>query len=296
MTPSILDLAKARTVLLDGALGTELMRRGLPQGVAPETWNVDRPEVVQDVHRSYYAAGSDAVSTNSFGGSRIKLAGHGLAERTFELNKAAAEVAGAVRPAGKYVLGSIGPTGKFLEPQGDLTEADLEAAFAEQARGLAAGGVDAFILETHYDLREALCALRAVLAAAGGLPVIAAMTFNAMPRGFFTMMGDGLERSVRELETAGAHAVGANCTLDSAQMVGLARAMRRLTARPIVIQPNAGQATLGADGTVIYSQGLDAYLHSVPEILAAGVNLIGGCCGTNPETIRRIAGLVFRRA
>jgi 5-methyltetrahydrofolate--homocysteine methyltransferase len=295
MTPSILDLAKARTVLLDGALGTELMRRGLPQGAAPETWNVDRPEAVQDVHRGYYAAGSDAVSTNSFGGSRIKLAGYGLGDRTFELNKAAAEVARAVRPAGKYVLGSIGPTGKFLEPQGDLTEADLEAAFADQARGLAAGGVDAFILETHYDLREALCALRAVRAATR-LPVLAAMTFNATPRGFFTMMGDGLDRSVKELEAAGAHAVGANCTLDSAQMVGLARAMRPLTELPIIIQPNAGQATLGADGAVVYGQGPDAYLRSVPEILAAGVNLIGGCCGTDPETIRRIAGLVFRRA
>jgi 5-methyltetrahydrofolate--homocysteine methyltransferase len=295
MTPSILDLAKARTVLLDGALGTELMRRGLSQGVAPETWNVDRPKLVQEVHLSYYAAGSDAVSTNSFGGSRIKLAGHGLAERTFELNRAAAEVACAVRPAGKYVLGSIGPTGKFLEPQGDLSEADLEAAFVEQARGLAAGGVDAFILETHYDLREALCALRAAKAAAP-LPLLAAMTFNATPRGFFTMMGDGLERSVKELEAAGAAAVGANCTLDSAQMVGLARAMRRLTALPMIIQANAGQATLGEDGAVVYSQGPDAYHRYVPEILAAGANLIGGCCGTSPETIRRMAGLIFRRA
>jgi len=295
MTPGILELAKARTVLLDGALGTELMARGLPQGTAPETWNVDRPGLVQEVHRSYYAAGSDAVSTNSFGGSRIKLAGHGLADRTFELNKAAAEVACAVRPAGKYVLGSIGPTGKLLEPQSDLSEADLEASFAEQARGLAAGEADAFILETHYDLRETLCALRAARAAAP-LPVLAAMTFNATPRGFFTMMGDDVERSVKELEAAGASAVGANCSLDSAQMVGLARALRRLTALPVFVQANAGQATLGEDGRVVYSQGPDAYLRSVPEILAAGVNLIGGCCGTNPEIIRRMAGLISGRA
>ncbi|MDH4197670.1 MAG: homocysteine S-methyltransferase family protein [Candidatus Aminicenantes bacterium] len=295
MTPGILDLAKARTVLLDGALGTELILRGLPQGIAPETWNVDRPELVQEVHRSYYAAGADAVSTNSFGGSRIKLAGHGQADRTFELNKAAAELACAVRPAGKYVLGSIGPTGKFLEPQGDLSEADLGASFSEQARGLAAGGADAFILETHYDLREALCALRAAKAVAP-LPVLAAMTFNATPRGFFTMMGDDVERSVKALEAAGASAVGANCSLDSAQMVGLARALRRLSALPVIIQANAGQATLGEDGRVVYSQGPDAYLRSVPEILAAGVNLIGGCCGTNPEIIRRMAGLIFRRA
>lgn len=295
MTQTILDLAKTRTVLLDGALGTELIRLGLPQGIAPETWNVERPESVQEVHRSYYAAGSDAVSTNSFGGSRIKLAGHGQEDRTFELNKMAAELACAVRPAGKYVLGSIGPTGKFLEPQGDLAEADLEASFAEQARGLAAGGADALILETHYDLREALCALRAAKAAAR-LPVLAAMTFNATRRGYFTMMGDDAERSVKALEAAGAAAVGANCTLDSAQMVGLARALRRLTALPVIIQANAGQATLGVDGRVVYSQGPDAYLRSVPEILAAGANLIGGCCGTNPETIRLMAGLVFERA
>ena len=139
MKLSLLDLAKGRTVLLDGALGTELMARGLPQGASPESWNSDRPEAVRGVHRDYFAAGSDVVSTNSFGGSRIKLAGHGLEGRTAELNLAAARLARAAAPPDGYVAGSIGPTGKFLKPQGEFTEDEFESVFAEQASALAEG-------------------------------------------------------------------------------------------------------------------------------------------------------------
>ncbi len=292
MNAPILDLARRRVVLLDGALGTELMRRGLPQGVPPELWNVERPDIVRAVHRDYFAAGSDAVSTSSFGGSRLKLAAHGLGERCAELNRAAAANALAVRPEGKFVAGSMGPTGRFLEPQGDLTPAGLEAAFAEQARGLAEGGVDFFIVETQYDLREALSALRAARAAAADRPVFVTMTFNATSRGYFTMMGDPVGRALEELEKAGADAVGANCQLDSAQMVGLAKVMAGLTSLPLVVQANSGQPAMGADGRVTFGQTVDDYLRHVPDILAAGVRFLGGCCGTTPETVRKIADLL----
>ena len=138
----ILDLAKTRTILLDGGMGTELMKRGLTQGQIPELWNVEHPEAVQSVHRDYFEAGADAVSTNSFGASRLKLEGLGLAERCRELNRAAAANAAAVRPAGRFVAGSVGPTGKFLKPQGEYTEGQIEESFAEQAAGLAEGGAD----------------------------------------------------------------------------------------------------------------------------------------------------------
>ncbi len=294
MSPSLLDLVKERPVLLDGAMGTELMARGLPQGACPESWNVERPDVVRAVHRAYFEAGSDVVSTNSFGGSRIKLAGHGLAERTAELNAAAARLAKSVAPQGKYVAGGLGPTGKFLKPQGAFTAEEFESAYAEQARALAEGGADVLLVETQYDLREALCALRGARRTTT-LPVFVTMTFNAVPRGFFTLMGDSVGRAMKELEKEGAGAVGANCTLDSGQMTALVRAMRPETGLPLIAQANAGQPVIGADGGVTYSQALEDYVRFVPDLVRAGANLIGGCCGTNPAYIKAMAESLSRR-
>jgi 5-methyltetrahydrofolate--homocysteine methyltransferase len=294
MSRSILDLIRQRTVLLDGAMGTELMARGLPQGTCPESWNVEKPAVVEEIHRRYFAAGSDVVSTNSFGGSRIKLAGHGLEGRTVELNLAAARLARTVTPAGRYVAGSIGPTGKFLKPQGEFAEGEFEAVFAEQARALADGGADVLLIETQYDLREALCALRGARRDSP-LPVFVTMTFNAVPRGYFTLMGDTVARCMQGLEKEGARAVGANCTLNSEQMTGLVKAMRQETRLPLIAQANAGQPVLGSDGRVSYSQGLEDYVRFIPDLIRAGANIVGGCCGTSPAYIRAMAESISRR-
>jgi 5-methyltetrahydrofolate--homocysteine methyltransferase len=291
MNTPLLELVRSRTVLLDGAMGTELMARGLPQGASPESWNLERPDVVREIHAAYYAAGSDVVSTNSFGGSPIKLAGHGLDGRAYELNRAAARLAREAAPAGRYVAGSMGPTGKFLKPQGEYSEEEFAAAYAEQARGLADGGVDVLLVETQYDLREALAALRGARSVTT-LPLFVTMTFNAFPRGFFTLMGETVGRAAAELEQGGARAVGANCTLNSEQMVGCVRALRAATALPVIAQANAGQPVIGEDGRVVYSQGLDDYVRFVPEIVRAGADLIGGCCGTNPSYIRAMARFV----
>ena len=288
---TILELIKKRSVLLDGGFGTELIQRGFPQGACPETWNVERPEVVKEIHKSYFAAGSDAVLTNSFGGSAIKLAAHGQEKRCYELNLAAARIANEVKPGGGFIGGSMGPTGKFLQPQGEFTESDFEAAFAEQARGLADGKVDFLLIETQYDLKEALCALRAAQKVAA-LPVFVTMTYNRVPRGFFTLMGNSAAQCLEELEKAGVPAVGANCTLDSADMADLVKMMREKTTLPIIAQANAGKPSLSSGGEVSYSQGLEDYLRHIPEIVANGANVVGGCCGTNPDYIRRMAPLV----
>jgi 5-methyltetrahydrofolate--homocysteine methyltransferase len=288
MNLPLLDLVKTRTVLLDGAMGTELMARGLPQGTAPEAWNVERPALIKEIHDEYFAAGADVVLTNSFGGSVLKLAGHGLGDRTYELNLAAARLAREIAPAGRYVAGSMGPTGKFLKPQGDFTEEDFAAAYAEQARGLADGGADVLLVETQYDLREALAAVRGARSVCS-LPVFVTMTFGSFPRGYFTLMGDTVVRSAAELEKEGVGAVGANCTLNSEQMVGCVRALRETTALPIIAQANAGQPVIGQDGRVGYSQGLEDYVRFVPEIVRAGAGFVGGCCGTNPSFIRAMA-------
>lgn len=288
MSLPLLDLVKTRTVLFDGAMGTELMARGLAPGMAPEIWNVERPDLVKQVHGEYIAAGADVVSTNTFGGNPLNLSGHGLEGRAYELNFAAARLARESAPAGRYVAGSMGPTGKFLRPQGEYVEQDFAAAYADQVRGLAAGGVDVLLIETQYDLREALAALRGARSVSS-LPVFVTMTFNAFPRGYFTLMGDTVARCAAELEKEGAGALGANCTLNSEQMVGCVRALREATALPVIAQANAGQPVIGEDGRVGYSQKLEDYVRFVPEIVWAGAGFVGGCCGTNPSFIRAMA-------
>jgi 5-methyltetrahydrofolate--homocysteine methyltransferase len=288
MIPTIFDLMKTRTVLLDGGFGTELMKLGFPQGACPESWNVENPAAVQGVHKSYFDAGSDAVLTNSFGGSRIKLAAHGLEARCGELNRAAARIAGEVKPVGRFVGGSMGPTGKFLKPQGEHTEAEFEEAFAEQAAGLAEGGVDFLLIETQYDLREALCALRAARSVCS-LPVFVTMTYNRTPRGFFTMMGNSAAVCLKEFEAQAVPAAGANCTLSSEDMAELVRVMRELSSLPLIAQANAGKPSLTEKGDVEYSSGLEEYVRFIPQMIANGANLVGGCCGTNPDYIRRMA-------
>lgn len=282
---------RRRPILLDGAYGTELMSRGLPPVRCPELWNVEQSDAVKDVHRSYFEAGSDAVATNSFGGSRIKLASSGLGDRCAELNAAAAALAAAVRPAGRFVAGDIGPTGKFLKPQGEHTESEFEESFAVQARALAAGGADFILIETMFDLREALCAARAARQATD-IPVFATMTFNRTPRGFFTLMGDSVAKCVAAFEALGLPAFGANCTLTSSDLVECIREMRKHTARPLIAQPNAGKPELNRAAEVIYSQGIEEFVADVPRLAEAGADFIGGCCGTNPEYIRRAAAVL----
>ncbi len=287
----ILSLARERTVLLDGGLGTELFRRGFPQGACPEAWNVEHPDIVQKIHSDYFGAGSDAVLTNSLGGSSIKLATFGLSSRALEINRKAAELAASVRPQGRFVGGSMGPVGKFLKPQGDLVEADLEASYAEQARGLHDGGADFLLLETHYDLREALSALKAARRSTP-IPVFVTMTFDRKPRGFFTLMGDKPSACFAALEAAGASGLGANCTLDSKDMADLTAVLRPLTALPLIVQANAGRPSLSAEGVVAYSQGVSDYVRYVPDMIRNGANIIGGCCGTNPDYIRAMAKIL----
>jgi 5-methyltetrahydrofolate--homocysteine methyltransferase len=290
--PAVLDLIRRRVVLLDGALGTELMKRsGMPPGRCLELINIENPEAVRAVHGDYYDAGADVVSTNSFGGSPLKLAAAGLAGRCRELNAAAARLAVSVRPSGRFVAGDIGPTGKFLQPQGEHAEAEFEDGFALQAEGLFEGGADFVLIETMFDLREALCAVRGARRVAAGRPVFASLTFNRTKRGFFTLMGDGLEKCARAFEAEGLPAFGANCSLGSGDMADLMAEWRTLTSTPLIAQANAGKPEISGD-QVVYAQGVDDYLSEIPRLIRNGAALIGGCCGTSPEYIRRMAALL----
>jgi len=291
MRETIFDAIHKGIMLLDGGFGTELIARGFPQGACPETWNVERPEVVKEIHKNYYDAGSDAVLTNSFGGSKIKLQDYAVGDKCYELNRAAAIIANEVKPEGKFLGGSMGPTGKFLRPTGEYEEGQFEEAYAEQARGLSDGGVDFLLIETQYDLKEALCALRGARKFSDK-PIFVTMTFNLGPKGYFTIMGNSPAQFVQEMEKEGVPVVGTNCTLDSEQMVDLIKILREATSLPIIAQANAGKPSVSGEGEVSYAQGLEDYLQYIPKMAANGANIIGGCCGTNPDYIQRMAQLL----
>lgn len=286
----IADLLKHHTVVFDGGLGSMLIAAGLPAGTGPEAWNLDRPDAVAEVHRQYFAAGSHVVHSNSFGASPVKLAERGLADRAAEINRRAAEIACSVRPEGRLVAGDIGPTGKMLQPFGDLDPAAAEDAFRRQAEALLAGGADLISIETMFSLDEALLALRAAKSL-GEVYVVVSLTYNRTPRGFFTMMGDGVSKAALAFEAAGADAIGCNCGLGSADMVELAAAMRALTRLPLLIQPNAGQPVV-EDGCTVYRQPPAEFAADALRIRTAGADMIGGCCGTTPEFIQALAQAV----
>jgi 5-methyltetrahydrofolate--homocysteine methyltransferase len=292
MSSNILDIIDERIVLLDGGMGTELIRHGFPQGECPELWNLEKPGIIQSIHRSYYHAGADAVLTNSFGGSKVKLKSYDLEDKCYELNKTAASLASDMRPDDRFVGGSIGPTGKFLKPQGEFTEEEFIDAYGEQAKGLADGGADFLLIETQYDIKETLCALNAAREMTS-LPVFLTMTFNSYPRGFFTIMGNSAQQCVETLMDVEVPVIGANCNLTSEEMVDLIKTMRELTSLPLIAQANAGKASLSDGGDVVYSQSLEEYVSFIPQMIEKGANIVGGCCGTDPDYIRRMSEVVM---
>jgi 5-methyltetrahydrofolate--homocysteine methyltransferase len=235
----------------------------------------------------YYEAGSDVVHTNTFGGNLIKLAERGLSDRMEAINLEGAKLARAVCPSGKFVAGDMGPTGKLIKPLGDLVVAEAEEAFFTQAQALIEGGVDLISIETMFSLEEALAALRAAKRLAP-VPVVAALTFNRTKKGFFTMMGEGVAQAVSAFEKEGADVIATNCSLGSRDMIDLTKELRAATKKPILIQPNAGKPVT-QKGVTSYQQTPAEFAQDGKDIKHSGADMIGGCCGTNPEFIRSLA-------
>ncbi|MBN2362276.1 MAG: homocysteine S-methyltransferase family protein [Deltaproteobacteria bacterium] len=295
MRPLLERLAAGEVVVSDGALGTMLMERGLQPGACPERFNLDHPAALEAIARLYLEAGAEIVQTNTFGGSPLKLAQYGLDDRAEEINAAA--VAAVRRAVGDraYVSASIGPSGRLLQPYGDATPDQVGASFERQLRALAHAGVDLFCIETMTDLAEAQLAVRAAKALAPATPVLASMTFDHTPRGFFTIMGTTPAQAAAGLLAAGADAVGSNCGNGVERMVEIARAMRAATARPLLIQANAGLPLLQG-GAAVYPETPEFMAGQVAALLDAGVQIVGGCCGTTPAHIAAIRAAVDRRA
>ncbi len=285
-------------MLLDGAMGTELMRRGLAPGAPPESWVLTRPHAVFGIHTAYAEAGADALYTCTFGANRLTLSPHGLGDRQEAIIAKAVELAQmAAKPRRLAVLGDIGPIGQMLEPYGDLAPAHARAAFTEQARALVRAGVDGIVVESFVDPGEALLAVAAARDA-GAAFIAASMSFEGPGRHFRTMMGVSPEEAAEALVAAGAHAVGLNCGGDLPAMPEVVRRMAAaVPGTPILAKPNAGLPSRVRVGGPA-PEGPDAFAVIGRDLAGFGATLVGGCCGTTPEhlaSLRRALAAVPAR-
>jgi 5-methyltetrahydrofolate--homocysteine methyltransferase len=281
-------LQEQKYILLDGAMGTELDKRGI---MGRGRNNLDHPEAVLDVHRAYREAGSGAIITNTLTMNRIYLESHNVEVGVEEVNHTGAELACQAADGKAFVLGDMSSTGQLLEPYGTYKEQQFYDTFKEQAEILAMAGVDAFIMETIFDLREALCALKACKDNFE-LPVLVTLAFQTEQKGGRTVMGNAAADCAQQLTDAGADGIGANCgDIDPNQMAAIIAIMREHTTLPLIAQPNAGIPKLVEDKT-IFDMAAEPFAEGIQNCLAAGATLLGGCCGTTPDHIRAVAGLL----
>lgn len=272
-------LVASKMVILDGATGTELVKRGMPQGVSPEQWVLENPGAIIDIQRAYRSAGSDIVYTPTFGGNRLKLAEFGLAERGFEINRKLAEYSREAMNDG-LVFGDIAPTGDFSRSFEEVVD-----IYKEQVAGLLAGGVDGFAIETMMDVQEARAALLAVRESCD-LPVIVTMTFDEDER---SLMGNDPLSALITLQALGADAFGCNCSTGPDNMIKIIRKLKPYATIPLAAKPNAGLPQL-IGGQTVFKMTPAEFGACAGELAVAGANLIGGCCGSTPDHIRELAG------
>lgn len=273
---------------LDGAMGTQLFARGIEAGGCNDYLNIESGDIVSEIHTAYLRAGSDAVTTNTFGANKYALGRHGHAGKVAEINLAGARLGRTAAGDDKYVLGDIGPCGDFLEPLGNVKPDELRAAFADQAGALADGGVDGFIIETMTAIEEITIAIEAVKSVSE-LPIFAGLAYDPKGDTFKTMMGIGSETTVEKLLSLGIAAIGFNCgTLDMVGYVKLAQAYAdAIGTEPIALlaEPNAGKPDL-VDGKAVYNLSPEDFAAACEQICAAGAKIIGGCCGTTGDHIK----------
>ncbi|MBU1344619.1 MAG: homocysteine S-methyltransferase family protein [Proteobacteria bacterium] len=287
----ILEKIQTQGLIFDGAMGSILISKGITGGEAPEQWNLTHPDIIMGIHQAYYDAGSDVVSANTYGASAIKLKKMGVSQSVEIVNRAGVQIARKVCGKGRYIAGELGLLGDMLAPMGPVSFDQAVDCFAQQAGFLEDEGVDAFLIETIFDINIAIAAIKAVRSVSEK-PIFCSLTFKKMKRGFFTIFGNSPTDSMKSLVDAGASAVGANCSIGSRTMIDLADEIRKSIDVPVIIMPNAGMPKVTKDNTVFYPEDETFFANNIKKIKELGVEIVGGCCGTTPEYIKKIKEII----
>lgn len=291
MKSDLLQRVRSGEILFcDGSIGVMLQMIGCGPDKSVEKWGLEHSDVLKELHSGYVEAGADIIITNTFGANRIKLDKHKLGSHVEYLNKSLAEIALEVASKAQkkvYVAGNIGPTGELMEPFGTLTESDLIEVYSQQAKALFEAGVDLIFIETMIDVNEASAAVKAAKMTCD-LPVFASMSFNPGRNGFRTVMGNSPEVVTLALQEAGADVVGANCGgVLASDMPGLVKQIKSSGARFVVVEPNAGIPQV-IQGKTVFPQSPEDMAQSFPDIIDAGANIVGGCCGVTKAHLSKI--------
>jgi len=287
----ILEKVRKEGLVFDGAMGSMLINQGLTGREATELWNLRHPDIIMEIHRAYYAAGADVASANTYGASAIKLKKMGVAQSVEELNRTGVQLARKTCDKGQYVAGELGSLGDLLHPMGPVSFNEAVDCFAQQAEFLEDEGVDVFLIETIFDINIGLAAIKAVRSVSEK-PIFCSLTFEKMKKGFFTIFGNNPEDSMKSLVAAGASVVGANCSMGSRTMIDLAGEIKKSIDVPVIIMPNAGMPETTKDNAVFYPEDEHFFANSIKKIKAFGVEIVGGCCGTTPEYIKKIKEII----
>ena len=285
----LLTVLETRPLLVgDGAMGSQLIDRGLPADVPGELWNLERADIIASIQRAYAEAGADYLITNTFGANSISLARHGIEDQGESINQAAVQIARKAGGNSVVILGGLGPTGGLVEPLGDLDERTVSNAYAAQVRALASAGSNAIVAETFESSQEAALALKAAREECD-LPLILSMKLSPARNGDYrSMMGEGPEKLVKTARECDCAVVGTNCGHGIASMAGLVGRIAGLTDLPVIAQPNAGQPEL-VEGKTVYHETAETFAQHLEELYEAGAKIIGGCCGTSPSHVQVVS-------
>ena len=287
MTNFFERLKQEKVLVSDGAIGSLLFEKGLNPGDCPERFNLERPEILAEIAQAYLLAGADIIQTNTFGASPLKLSDYNLDDRTEEINQKAVEIVKAVVDLKALVSGSVGPTGKMLLPYGDIEPVVMKDNYERQIGILIESGVDLLCIETMTDINESVIAIESARKISQDIPIIATMTFDVIPQGCVTIMGNGVAEVCTKLQEAGANVIGSNCGNGTKNMITIAKEFLSNTELPIIIQSNAGIPTI-VDDHVVYQETPGEFADFTKILLELGVSIIGGCCGTTPDHIKAI--------
>lgn len=274
------ELVQKNILLLDGATGSNLMKAGMPRGVCTEQWIYENPAALVELQKQYAKAGSKIVYAPTFSANRISLANHGLEDQVEKLNQGLVKISKDAVGDASYVAGDLTTTGKQ-----EMAYEELFDTYTEQIQVLYEAGVDLLVGETLLGVTEATAILDAA-ASVCDLPVMCTLTVESDGSLFF---GGNIYDAVETLEQMGADAVGINCSTGPDQLLAVVKNIRSRVNIPVVIKPNAGMPVIDEKGNPVYSMDAEEFAKNMKNLVEAGANIVGGCCGTTPEFIEKLA-------